>query len=87
MNAEAASEEYEPTEEDEEIERQQEAQRMALAHGGFSSLIDFEQAIKDGAGADFHGKNGYPGMMGGGALPKQAAEGGEEEEKGTYLIV
>lgn len=48
-----------------EIERQQEAQRMALLHGGFNSLIDFEKAIKDGAGADYHGSHGYSGVMGG----------------------
>ena len=48
-----------------EIERQQEAQRIALLHGGFSNLIDFEKAIKDGAGADYHGSQGYSGYMGG----------------------
>ena len=48
-----------------EIERQQEAQRIALLHGGFSSFIDFEKALKDGAGADYHGSHGYAGVMGG----------------------
>ena len=48
-----------------EIEQQQEAQRIALAHGGFSNLIDFEKAIKDGAGANYHGSHGYAGVMGG----------------------
>ena len=48
-----------------EIERQQEAQRIALLHGGFSSFIDFEKALKDGAGADYHGSQGYAGVMGG----------------------
>ena len=48
-----------------EIERQQEAQRIALLHGGFTNLIDFEKAIKDGAGADYHGSHGYAGVMGG----------------------
>ena len=48
-----------------EIERQQEAQRIALMHGGFSSLIDFEKAIKDGAGANYHDSHGYAGVMGG----------------------
>jgi protein disulfide-isomerase A6 len=48
-----------------EIERQQEAQKMALMHGGFSSFIDFEKAIKDGAGANYHESHGYAGVMGG----------------------
>ena len=48
-----------------EIERQQEAQRIALLHGGFSSLIDFEKAVKDGAGANYHDSHGYAGVMGG----------------------
>jgi protein disulfide-isomerase A6 len=48
-----------------EIEQKQEAQKIALMHGGFSSLIDFEEALKDGAGRDFHGSNGYSGIMGG----------------------
>jgi len=48
-----------------EIEQKQEAQKIALMHGGFSSLIDFEEALKDGAGRDFHGSNGYSGVMGG----------------------
>ena len=48
-----------------EIERQQEAQRIALLHGGFTNLIDFEKAIKDGAGANYHDSHGYAGVMGG----------------------
>ena len=48
-----------------EIERQQEAQRIALMHGGFTNLIDFEKAIKDGAGANYHDSHGYAGVMGG----------------------
>jgi len=48
-----------------EIERKQEAQKIALMHGGFGSLIDFEQAIKDTAGRNFHGSHGYEGIMGG----------------------
>ncbi|KAI0831892.1 hypothetical protein BC628DRAFT_1311267 [Trametes gibbosa] len=31
-----------------EIERQQEEQRMKLAHGGYNDLIDFEEALKAG---------------------------------------
>ncbi|KAI1790266.1 hypothetical protein LXA43DRAFT_1017218 [Ganoderma leucocontextum] len=83
LNKQAAEEEFVPDEEMLEIERKQEAQRMALAHGGFTDIIDFEEAIKNGAGADFHEKNGYPGMMGG-ALPKKdesgKAKGAEEED-------
>lgn len=48
-----------------EIEQQQEAQRMILMHGGFSSFIDFEKAIKEGAGANYHDSHGYAGVMGG----------------------
>ena len=75
LNKQAAEEEFVPDEEMLEIERKQEAQRMALAHGGYSDLIDFEEAIKNGAGADFHEKHGFPGMMGGGAMPKKKADG------------
>jgi len=64
INEEAKAEEYVPTPEEIEIEQKQEAQRMALAHGGFNDLIDFEKAIKEGAGADYHDVNGFPGMMG-----------------------
>lgn len=81
LNKQAAAEDFVPDEEMVEIERKQEAQRMALAHGGFSDLIDFEEAIKNGAGADFHEKHGYPGMMGG-ALPKKG-ENGDSEAKGA----
>ena len=52
---------------------------MALAHGGFTNLINFEEAIKNGHGADFHDKHGFPGMMGGG-VPKKAPAA---EEKGS----
>ncbi|KAI0788886.1 hypothetical protein C8Q75DRAFT_719079 [Abortiporus biennis] len=82
VNAEAAKEEYVPDETELEIERKQEAQRIALAHGGFTELVDFEEAIKQ-YGTDFHGKHGYPGMMGGG-LPKKSddekAKDGEKPE-------
>lgn len=79
LNKQAAEEEFVPDEELLEIERKQEAQKIALAHGGFTELIDFEEAIKNGAGADFHAKNGYPGMMGG-APPKQSDAKAKEEE-------
>ncbi|RDX54098.1 hypothetical protein OH76DRAFT_1061622 [Lentinus brumalis] len=89
LNKQAAQEEFVPDEELLEIERKQEAQRMALAHGGYSDLIDFEEAIKNGAGADFHEKNGFPGMMGGG-LPKKAdakAEGAGKKEDPIHRIL
>ncbi len=79
VNKEAAQEEFVPDEELLEIERKQEAQRMALAHGGFTNLIDFEEAIKNGAGADFHDKHGFPGMMGG--APPKKAPAGEQDKK------
>jgi len=49
---------YEPTPEEEEIERKQEAQRIALLHGGFTDMIDFEEAIMK-HGPDFHGAHGH----------------------------
>ncbi|THH27150.1 hypothetical protein EUX98_g7025 [Antrodiella citrinella] len=76
LNEEAATEEFEPTEEELEIERQQEVQRIALAHGGFSDLIDFEEAIKQ-HGKDFHGKNGFPGSMG--DMPKKGQKAGDKK--------
>ena len=56
-----------------EIEKLQEAEMLKLAHGGFSNMIDFEAAVKDGSAKDFHAKNGYPGMMGG-VPPVQGGE-------------
>lgn len=85
-NAQAKDEVFEPDEELLEIERKQEAQRMALAHGGFNDLIDFEEAIKQGHGKDFHAKHGFPGMMGGslpkkdGDAPKESSGKKEEED-------
>ncbi|KAF4611304.1 hypothetical protein D9613_007263 [Agrocybe pediades] len=54
---------YEQTPEEAEIERKQEAQKIALLHGGYTDLIDFEKAMLNG-GADYHDTNGYGGMMG-----------------------
>jgi protein disulfide-isomerase A6 len=54
---------YESTPEEEEIERKQEAQRLELLHGGFSNMIDFEEAIKK-HGSDFHGADGYGASLG-----------------------
>ena len=79
VNEEAKKEEFVPDETELEIERKQEAQRIALAHGGFSDIIDFEEAIKQGHGADFHGKHGFPGMMG--SLPKKGEAQKEEQEQ------
>ncbi|KAJ3918702.1 hypothetical protein F5877DRAFT_90518 [Lentinula edodes] len=62
VNEEAASEEFVPDEAELEIERKQEAQRIALAHGGFANFIDFEDALKKGHNP--HGSQGYPGMLG-----------------------
>ncbi|KAH8104078.1 hypothetical protein BXZ70DRAFT_1052435 [Cristinia sonorae] len=76
-NKQAAVEEFEPTEEELEIERQQEAQRIALAHGGYSDLIDFEEAIKQ-HGKDFHGKHGFPGSMG--DMPRKKVPSPEQEK-------
>jgi protein disulfide-isomerase A6 len=58
-NEEAKAEEVVPNEEDIEIQQKQEAQRIALAHGGFADFIDFEEAIKNGHGADYHDVHGY----------------------------
>ncbi|KAI0259416.1 hypothetical protein BC834DRAFT_633336 [Gloeopeniophorella convolvens] len=74
-NAAAADEIYEPTAEEEEIERQQEAQRIALAHGGFNDMIDFEEAIKK-YGTDFHGSHGFGGALG--DMPMKGHKKGEK---------
>ncbi|KAH9986658.1 hypothetical protein BJV74DRAFT_844210 [Russula compacta] len=57
-NSRVSEESHKQTPEEEEIERKQEAQRLALLHGGFSNIIDFEEAIKN-HGSDFHGADGY----------------------------
>jgi protein disulfide-isomerase A6 len=44
--------------EEEEVERKQEAQRLALLHGGFTNMIDFEKAIEKYV-TGFHGAHGY----------------------------
>jgi protein disulfide-isomerase A6 len=77
-NDKANAEEFTPDEKELEIERKQEAQRIALAHGGFTDLIDFEKAIKEGHGADYHDIHGYPGMMG--QPPKKKSNNVEKEE-------
>ncbi|KXN86203.1 Protein disulfide-isomerase MPD1 [Leucoagaricus sp. SymC.cos] len=81
-NKEAMEEKFVPDKKELEIERKQEAQRLALAHGGFASLIDFEKAIKEGHGADYHDVHGYPGMMGevpAGNKEERTEEGGSEQ--------
>ncbi|KAI0317228.1 hypothetical protein OF83DRAFT_1190790 [Amylostereum chailletii] len=76
LNEAAKEEEYELSPEEEEIERQQEAQRLALAHGGFTEMIDFEEAVKQ-YGTDFHDSHGYGGMMG--DMPKKKDKAGAKE--------
>ena len=60
---EAKNAEYIPTEEELETERLQEAQRMALAHGGFNDIEGFQEAVMDavksGHAADYHSTHGY----------------------------
>ncbi|GJF00285.1 disulfide isomerase-like protein [Phanerochaete sordida] len=63
-NEEAKNEEFVPDEKELEIQRRQEAQRIALAHGGFNDLIDFEKAVLSGYNPHGPGHDGYPGMMG-----------------------
>ena len=78
LNAAAAAEEFVPDQKELEIEKQQEAEMLKLAHGGFSNMIDFEAAVRDGSAKDFHGKHGYPGMMGG--VPPKKKEDSESKE-------
>ncbi|EKM50584.1 uncharacterized protein PHACADRAFT_263943 [Phanerochaete carnosa HHB-10118-sp] len=72
VNEEAKNEEFAPDEKELEIQRRQEAQRIALAHGGFSSLIDFEKAVLSGQNPHGPDHAGYPGMMG--EMPKDDAK-------------
>jgi protein disulfide-isomerase A6 len=58
-NEEAKAEEYEPTEEELDIERKQEAQRMALLHGGYADIVDFEQAVLNGNAENYHDTHGF----------------------------
>ena len=75
-SSQAQEEVYEPTPEEEEIERKQEAQRLALLHGGFSDMIDFEEAIKK-YGPDFHGADDYGASLG--DTPKKGQKVDSEE--------
>ncbi|THH11515.1 hypothetical protein EW146_g8015 [Bondarzewia mesenterica] len=77
-NEQAKAEDFEFSEEELEIQRKQEAQRMALAHGGFSDMIDFEEAIKK-HGPNFHDAHGYAGVMG--DIPKKDMGGKAEKEE------
>jgi protein disulfide-isomerase A6 len=72
----AQEETYEKTPEEEEIERKQEAQRLALLHGGFSDMFDFEEAMKK-YGPDFHGPDGYGASLG--DTPKKGQKVDSEE--------
>ena len=86
-NKEAAkdSESYVQDDTEAEIERKQEAEMLKLAHGGYAEFIDFEQAIKDGHGKNFHEVHGYAGAMGGAPKKKPAASSGSAsgDEKGA----
>ncbi|KAI0675581.1 thioredoxin-like protein [Trametes maxima] len=73
-----------------EIERQQELQRMKLAHGGYNDMIDFEAALKAGINphAPGGGGIGLPNMGGHpGAIPKKEQEGGAKEEDAIRRIL
>jgi protein disulfide-isomerase A6 len=76
-SSQAQEETYEPTPEEEEIERKQEAQRLELLHGGFSSMIDFEEALKK-HGPDFHGTDSYGVSLG--DKPKKVEKTDSEED-------
>ncbi|KAF5386375.1 hypothetical protein D9757_006645 [Collybiopsis confluens] len=87
VNQAAASEEFIPDEAELEIQRKQEAQRIALAHGGFADLVDFEEALKKGYNPHAGSGQDYPGMMGnvpkereGESTRKEAAAGQEQEQ-------
>ncbi|KAJ8488391.1 hypothetical protein ONZ45_g13977 [Pleurotus djamor] len=80
VNEEAKTEEFAPSEEDLEIQRKQDAQRIALAHGGWSDIIDFEKAILE-HGTNFHGSQGFQGMMGDIPYKKEKGKEPSEEEK------
>jgi len=72
-----APESHRPTPEEEEIERKQEAQRLALLHGGFSDLIDFEKVIKE-HGTGFHGTHGHT------LRPDDTSRNSQGGEEDTY---
>lgn len=76
-SSQAQEDTHEPTPEEEEIERKQEAQRLELLHGGFSDMIDFEEAIKK-YGSDFHGADGYSASLD--DKPKKEEKADTEEE-------
>ncbi|KAI0367610.1 hypothetical protein BV20DRAFT_970394 [Pilatotrama ljubarskyi] len=83
LDLEALAREAPPVEEEvldereKEIERQQEEQRMKLAHGGYNDMIDFEEAMK--AGINPHASGGHGGAHG--EIPKKAAHEGKKEEE------
>jgi len=83
INEEAKAEEYELTEDELEIQRKQEAQRMALLHGGYADLVDFEQAVLNGDAANYHDTHGFgsppPLKKKENAAPSEAPESAESE--------
>lgn len=81
VNEEASKEEFVPDPEELEIQKKQEAEMLKLAHGGFSDMIDFEEAVKDGSAKNFHKANGYPGMMGGSVPEHYLKDKGEKKEE------
>lgn len=83
VNEEAKNEEFVPDEKELEIQRRQEAQRIALAHGGFNDLADFEKAVLSGYNPHGPGHAGYPGMMG--EMPKK--DSGAKPEDPIHKIL
>lgn len=55
----AKSEAFVPDERELEIQSQQELEKMKLAHGGFSEMAEFEEAVKNAGGAGYHGAHGH----------------------------
>ncbi|CDO68830.1 hypothetical protein BN946_scf184805.g39 [Trametes cinnabarina] len=76
----AVDQELELDEREREIERQQEEQRMKLAHGGYNDMIDFEKAMKEGLNPHGAGHAGAPHGEGGKVDP-HAKEGAKKEEE------
>ncbi|KAJ7746738.1 hypothetical protein DFH07DRAFT_924219 [Mycena maculata] len=78
INEEAkAEEEPELTEEEAQVQLKQEAQRMALLHGGYSDLIDFEKALLNANAANYHDTHGFGSPP---PLKKDRAKKAEESE-------
>ncbi|KAI0296562.1 hypothetical protein B0F90DRAFT_1745521 [Multifurca ochricompacta] len=74
-----SEEAHELTPEEEEIERKQEAQRLAILHGGYTDMIDFEKAVKK-YGKDFHGGHGYDASLSDTLKEDKTADSGKGSE-------